>query len=72
MELERRLYLVHGFYSTHKSDYDHGKDDDLIQGRFALIKVDIFQEGKKTTWWNLSQGRYCWESALNSYYELEN
>ena len=30
--------------SAHKYDYDHGNIDDLIQGRFALIEVELFQK----------------------------
>ena len=30
--------------SAHKYDYDHRNIDDLIQGRFALIEVELFQK----------------------------
>ena len=29
---------------THKYDYEEKKSDDLIQRRFALIKVELFQK----------------------------
>ncbi len=33
--------------SVHKYDYDYGNNDDLIQGRFALNKVELFQKERR-------------------------
>ena len=40
-----------------------------------MIKVGVILRGKKIVkdnWWNLSQGRDCWEIASNFNYDLEN
>ena len=43
----KKIMFVKFVTGAHKYDYDYGNKNDLIQWRFALIKVELFQKQRR-------------------------